>query len=124
MTDVTNTDLDARVGVMFQEVLRQVHLGAPEELAGILAEEVRRIGVDWLTVYVVDYEQQGPNPAIEQGKTHHAAVVTAVMPDGEIKYTQHSDSYQNVSIQGRLPHETESEGLQNLRFVRPEPDWY
>jgi len=58
MTDVTNTDLDARVGVMFQEVLRQVHLGAPEELAGILAEEVRRIGVDWLTVYVVDYEQQ------------------------------------------------------------------
>ena len=58
MTDVTNTDLDARVGVMFQEVLRQVHLGAPEALAGILAEEVQRIGVDSLTVYVVDYEQQ------------------------------------------------------------------
>lgn len=73
---------------------------------------------------IVYYEQQGPNPAIEQGETHHAAVVTAVMPDGEIKYTQHSDSCQNVSIDGRLPHETEAEGLQNLRFVRPEPDWY
>jgi hypothetical protein len=46
------------------------------------------------------------------------------MPDGEIKYTQHSDPYENVSLQGRLPHETEAEGQQNVRFVRPHPDWY
>ena len=43
---------------MFQEVLRRVHLGAPDDLARILAEEARRIGIDALTVYVVDYEQQ------------------------------------------------------------------
>lgn len=73
---------------------------------------------------IIYYEQQGPNPKIHQGETHHAAIVTAVMPDGEIKYTQHSDSYENVSLEGRLPHETESEGQQNIRIVRPHPDWY
>lgn len=73
---------------------------------------------------IIYYEQQGPNPELPHGETHHAAIVTAVMPDGEIKYTQHSDPYQNVSLEGRLPHETESEGQQNLRIVRPHPDWY
>lgn len=73
---------------------------------------------------IIYYEQQGANPAIESGNTHHAAIVTAVMPDGEIKYTQHSDPYENVSLEGRLPHETESEGQQNIRIVRPHPDWY
>jgi hypothetical protein len=73
---------------------------------------------------IVYYEQQGPSTSIEPGTTHHTAIVTAVMPDGEIKYTQHTDSYQNVSFQGRLPHETEAEGQQNVRFVRPHPDWY
>jgi hypothetical protein len=73
---------------------------------------------------IIYYEQQGPNPGIDKGDTHHAAIVTAVMPDGEIKYTQHSDSHQNVSLQGRLPNETESEGKQNIRIVRPHPDWY
>jgi Stage II sporulation protein E (SpoIIE) len=54
----TITDLDARVGVMFQEVLRRTHLSAPEDLGRVLAEEARRIGVDSLVVYVVDYEQR------------------------------------------------------------------
>ncbi|WP_333768665.1 amidase domain-containing protein [Streptomyces sp. IBSBF 2435] len=73
---------------------------------------------------IIYYEQQGPNSGIHQGETHHAAIVTAVMPDGEIKYTQHSDSHVDVSLEGRLPHETESEGQQNIRIVRPHPDWY
>jgi hypothetical protein len=73
---------------------------------------------------IIYYEQQGPSTSIDPGTTHHAAIVTAVMPDGEIKYTQHSDPYENVSLQGRLPHETEAEGQQNVRFVRPHPDWY
>ncbi len=52
------TDLDARVGVMFQEVLRRTHLSAPEDLGRVVAEEVRRIGADSLVVYMVDYEQR------------------------------------------------------------------
>ncbi|WP_274912387.1 amidase domain-containing protein [Streptomyces sp. WZ-12] len=73
---------------------------------------------------IIYYEQQGPNEHIEHGNTHHAAVVTAVMPDGEIKYTQHQDSYQNVSLEGRLPTTEKAEGQQNIRIVRPHPDWY
>ncbi|MFE2431239.1 amidase domain-containing protein [Streptomyces sp. NPDC059373] len=73
---------------------------------------------------IIYYEQSGPNDDIAAGNTHHAAIVTAVTPDGDIKYTQHSDSYQNVSLDGRLPAETEAEGQQNIRIVRPHPDWY
>jgi hypothetical protein len=73
---------------------------------------------------IIYYEQAGPNDSTEKGNTHHAAIVTAVMPDGEIKYTQHSDSYQNVSLEGRLPATEKREGQQNLRIVRPNPDWY
>ncbi len=73
---------------------------------------------------IVYFEQAGPNDSLHPGQTHHAAVVTAVMPDGEIKYTQHTDSHQNISLPGRTPHETEAEGQQNIRFVRPHPDWY
>lgn len=73
---------------------------------------------------LIFYEQSGPNDGIAQGNTHHTAIVTAVTPDGDIKYTQHSDSYQNVSLEGRLPAEQEAEGAQNIRIVRPHPDWY
>ncbi|MCX3061776.1 hypothetical protein [Streptomyces beihaiensis] len=47
-----------------------------------------------------------------------------MMPDGEIKYTQHTDSYQNVSIEGRLPATEEREGAQSVTIVRPDPDCY
>ena len=69
MSDHAITELDARVGVMFQEVLRRSHLSAPEDIPRVLAEEVRRIGVDALVVYVVDYEQRTlvPVPAPDVG---------------------------------------------------------
>src|SRR3954454_20552475 len=51
-------DLDASVGMMFQEVLRRTHLSAPEDLGRIIAEEARRIGADSLVMYLVDYEQR------------------------------------------------------------------
>jgi putative amidase-like protein len=73
---------------------------------------------------VIYYEQAGENESIEKGNTHHAAVVTAVMPDGEIKYTQHTDSRQNVSLEGRIDSTEQAEGKQNVRIVRPHPDWY
>jgi serine/threonine protein phosphatase PrpC len=58
VSDDTITDVDARVGMVFQEVLRRSHLSAPEELGRVFAEEARRIGVDSLVVYVVDYAQR------------------------------------------------------------------
>ncbi|MFE5021783.1 amidase domain-containing protein [Streptomyces sp. NPDC056656] len=73
---------------------------------------------------ILYYEQAGPNDSIEKGTTHHAAIVTAVMPDGEIKYTQHTDSYQSVSLEGRINATEKHEGAQNVRIVRPNPDWY
>jgi hypothetical protein len=58
MSHDTITNLDARVGHMFQEALRRTHLSAPEDLGRVIAEEARRIGVESLVVYVVDYEQR------------------------------------------------------------------
>jgi hypothetical protein len=58
VSDDTITNLDARVGMVFQEVLRRSHLSAPDDLARVFAEEARRIGIDSLVVYVVDYAQR------------------------------------------------------------------
>ena len=76
MSDRAVTELDARVGVMFQEVLRRAHLSAPEELGRVVAEEVRRIGVDSLVVYVVDYEQRTlvPVPAPDAGASEPLSI--------------------------------------------------
>jgi hypothetical protein len=58
MPPLVTSELDERVGAMFVEVLRRTHLSAPEELACILAEEARRIGVGSLVIYLIDYEQR------------------------------------------------------------------
>ncbi|MFD7297891.1 amidase domain-containing protein [Streptomyces sp. NPDC059897] len=73
---------------------------------------------------LIYYEQAGAPDTEEKGNTHHVAIVTAVMPDGEIKYTQHNDEYRNVSLEGRLPATEKEQGNQNLRIVRPSPNWY
>lgn len=73
---------------------------------------------------LIYYEQAGEADTADRGNTHHVAIVTAVMPDGEIKYTQHNNEYQNVSLEGRLPSTEKNDGDQHLRFVRPSPDWY
>ena len=64
-------EFDASVGVMFQEVLRRSHLSAPEDLGQVIAEEARRIGVDALVIYLVDYEQRTlvPIPAPDAGNS-------------------------------------------------------
>ncbi|MFF4651430.1 amidase domain-containing protein [Streptomyces sp. NPDC001380] len=69
-------------------------------------------------------EASDQNEHIKQGTIHHTAVVTAVTPDGDIRYTQHSDQRLNVSLNGREHHETTAEGQQNIRVVRVEPNWY
>src|SRR3954454_24601729 len=87
-------DLDASVGMMFQHVLRRTHLSAPGDIGRIVAEEARRIGVDSLVVYLVDYEQRTlvPVPAPDacasgrlsiQGTVAGRAFATTTMLDVE-----------------------------------------
>ncbi|TCO52626.1 amidase domain-containing protein [Actinocrispum wychmicini] len=68
-------------------------------------------------------EQAGPGGPTDPGKVHHAAIVTSVTPDGDIHYTQHTDSRLNVSLNGRLPHNENEEGDQNIVIVRPHPNY-
>ena len=74
--DQTITELDARVGVMFQELLRRTHLSAPEDLCRVIAEEARRIDVESLVVYLVDYEQRTlvPVPAPDTGSSQSLSI--------------------------------------------------
>ena len=76
MGDDAITELDASVGVMFQEVLRRAHLSAPEDLGRVIAEEARRIGVDSLVIYVVDYEQRTlvPVPTPDAGESEPLSI--------------------------------------------------
>ncbi|MFD6940982.1 amidase domain-containing protein [Streptomyces goshikiensis] len=73
---------------------------------------------------IVFYEQVAPGTETAPGETHHAAVVTSVTPDGDIKLTQHTSSFQNVSLDSREHIANRNGGEQRIRIVRPEPDWY
>jgi hypothetical protein len=57
------------------------------------------------------------------GQAHHAAVVTGVLPEGEILYTQHTPGAENSSLQGRLPNTEQVEGEQQIIVVRPRRTW-
>ncbi|WAL71133.1 amidase domain-containing protein [Kitasatospora sp. YST-16] len=74
---------------------------------------------------IVYYEEESDQDG-ETGKNviHHTAVVTAVTPTGDIKYTQHSGGQQNASVDGRIDAFQEHRGQQKLHFVRVSPDWY
>lgn len=73
---------------------------------------------------IVFYEQVAPGTETAPGETHHAAVVTSVTPDGDIKLTQHTSSFRNVSLDSREHIENRNGGEPRIRIVRPEPDWY
>lgn len=57
------------------------------------------------------------------GESHHAALVTAVLPDGDILYTQHTPGAQNSSLTGRIPVVEQGEGAQQYTVVRPRQAW-
>lgn len=59
-----------------------------------------------------------------QAHIHHAAIVTAVTPDGDIKYTQHTGNEQNLSLGGRELHESTVEGQQQVLAVRVALNWH
>ncbi|MEV6561514.1 amidase domain-containing protein [Nocardia sp. NPDC051756] len=57
------------------------------------------------------------------GESHHTAVVTAVLPDGEVLYTQHTPGAANQSLNDRLPMVEQGEGRQGITIVRPKETW-
>ncbi|UJW31081.1 amidase domain-containing protein [Saccharothrix sp. AJ9571] len=60
----------------------------------------------------------------EKGVIHHASVITAVTPDGEILYTQHNSNHTNIGLNHRLSHnETRTGGGDVPLVVRPHPNW-
>ncbi|MEV4744229.1 amidase domain-containing protein [Streptomyces sp. NPDC049555] len=73
---------------------------------------------------IIFYEQVAPGTTTAQGETHHAAVVTSVTPDGDIKLTQHTDAFRNVSLESREHIANRNNGEQRIRIVRPKPNWY
>jgi len=51
-------EIERLAGEMLQEVLRRTHLSSAPDLATLVAEEGRTIGVDPLVLYVLDHEQK------------------------------------------------------------------
>jgi hypothetical protein len=49
---------DAAVSKMLNELLRRTHLGAPSDLAAVIADPARRIGARDVVLYLIDYEQR------------------------------------------------------------------
>lgn len=56
------------------------------------------------------------------GEEHHAAVVTRVLPNGDILYTQHSNSAVDLSLDGRLAVSNHG-GDQDIQIVRVQRTW-
>ncbi|WP_424187344.1 amidase domain-containing protein [Actinokineospora sp. G85] len=74
----------------------------------------------------VTAEQAKPGDVIyfkDEESIHHAAVVTAVTPDGEVVYTQHTPSMSSLGLNDRLPHNDIAAGPDTPIIVRPHPDW-
>lgn len=77
-------------------------------------------------VAYLEYTQSGPIPSggdMTAGQAHHAALVTAVLPDGQVIYTQHSLGATNYSVTGRVHEIEQDEGQQNVRIVSPKKTW-
>jgi hypothetical protein len=58
MADDDLTEISPSALSMLEALLRRTHLSAPDELATIVAEEARAIGVERLVLHLVDYEQR------------------------------------------------------------------
>lgn len=58
------------------------------------------------------------------GHIHHSAVVTAVLPNGDIRYTQHSDPALDQSWDGRSQQAVDVGGPQHPVVVRLAPNGY
>jgi serine phosphatase RsbU (regulator of sigma subunit) len=62
-----SADVASLAGEMLQEVLRRAHLSSAPDLATVVAEEARSIGVDSLVMYLLDHEQKRLVPVPSTG---------------------------------------------------------
>ncbi len=60
---------------------------------------------------------------VHAGETHHAAIVTAVLPDGQVLYSQHTSPGRDLSLGGRLEGFEKAFGKQTIEIIRPKADW-
>jgi serine phosphatase RsbU (regulator of sigma subunit) len=92
MSDLPATGLQRLVSDLLMEVLRRTHLSAAPDLATVLAEEARTIGVESLVLYVLDHEQkwlvpvpgpgaEGREPLLVQGTLAGRAFVSNAILD-------------------------------------------
>ncbi|AHH97384.1 amidase domain-containing protein [Kutzneria albida] len=58
-----------------------------------------------------------------KGEVYHAAMVTAVTPDGDIKYTQHTPGRTDSTLDGRASSIRDDQGSNDIAIVRVKPDW-
>jgi hypothetical protein len=60
---------DASVAETLNELLRRTHLGAPSDLAAVIAEQARPFGAHDVVLYLIDYEQRTlvPCPGSQRG---------------------------------------------------------
>jgi len=68
--DFKSGELPRVASEMLQEVLRRTHLSSAPDLAGVVAEEARRIGAKPVLIYVLDHEQKClvPVPGPDSGQ--------------------------------------------------------
>jgi Putative amidase domain len=67
--------------------------------------------------------QNDPAAHLHAGDTHHTVIVTGVLPDNQVMYTQHSGDAQNYPLYGRLPEFQQGLGKQNTQIVQPKVTW-
>ena len=72
---------------------------------------------------VVFFESEG-GPAGPPGHVHHTAIITAVLPNGDIRYTQHSNDALNYSADGRSQQIADVGGATRLVVVQPNVNGY
>lgn len=64
------------------------------------------------------------DPSAHDGQgIHHTAIVSAVLPDGEVLYTQHTPGAVNYGYESRLPVRAQEEGGDYATIVRPKETW-
>nr|WP_232541552.1 amidase domain-containing protein [Nocardia bovistercoris] len=57
------------------------------------------------------------------GQAHHTAVVTAVLPNGDVLYSQHTTNGKDLSLTDRVGFANQDGGTQNVRIIRPKETW-
>ncbi|WP_162872956.1 amidase domain-containing protein [Austwickia chelonae] len=72
---------------------------------------------------IVYWEEKVPSGDKNQGAVQHAAVVTAVLPKGQILYGQQNSPGLNLDAEGRAAGIANHTGGKNLHYVRPKKIW-